>query len=123
LEAGFNDRAAASFTDPNDLGFCALALGRLRDNRGDREGTLGAYNVSLESFRQTGERLWEGTTLNNIAVVYDAQGRYEAALSTYEAALAVFHEVGDRAGEGTTLTNIGLVYRAQRWQRRNAHQN
>ena len=60
-----------------------------------------------------GDRAGEGTTLNNIAVVYDNQGRYQEALETYEQALAILREVGDRAGEGTTLNNIAHVYDRQ----------
>ena len=40
LEAGFNGRATATFTDPNDLGICALALGILRNNSDDKEASL-----------------------------------------------------------------------------------
>ena len=60
-----------------------------------------------------GDRAGEGTTLNNIGLVYDNQGNYGEALSYYEESLAIRREVGDRAGEGTTLSNIGLVYGEQ----------
>ncbi|MEJ5312377.1 MAG: tetratricopeptide repeat protein, partial [Anaerolineae bacterium] len=60
--------------------------------------------------REVGDRAGEGTTLNNIGLVYNALGERRRALETYEAALAIRREVGDRAGEGTTLNNIGWIY-------------
>ena len=56
LEAGFNARTTTTFSDPNDLGYCAIILGWLRDVEGDSEGALEAYYVSLDIFQQTGER-------------------------------------------------------------------
>jgi Tfp pilus assembly protein PilF len=49
-------------------------------------------------------RAGEGTTLNNIGLVYHRQGNYSEALRVYEQALAIH-----RAGEGTTLNNIGVA--------------
>ena len=114
LEAGFNGRAAATFTDPNDLGICGAALGLLRDNRGDREGALEAYTVSLEIFRQTGEHSLEGITLNNIASVYHARGNYETALFIFKEALVIHRKTGNLAEEAAVLNNIAGVYDAQR---------
>ena len=54
-----------------------------------------------------GDRSVEGTTLNNIGVIYKARGQMEEALDTFQQALAIRREVGDRSGEGTTLNNIG----------------
>jgi tetratricopeptide (TPR) repeat protein len=113
LEAGFADRENADFTDPDDLGLCALALGLLRDNTGNFEGALEAYTVSLDVFQSTGNKPYEGTTLNNIGAVYDAQGYFSEALEVYQRALSIRLEISDRAGEATTISNIGSVYRDQ----------
>jgi len=113
LEAGFAARDRVTFTNPDDLGMCALALGRLRDDIGDPDGALGAYAVALEVFQTSKNRWFEGTTLNNVGAVYHHQGRYGEALAVLQQALAIRRQVGDRAGEGATLNNIGEVHRAQ----------
>ena len=59
LEAGFAGRDSADFTDPDDLGACALVLGILRYNNGDLDGALEAYNVALDVYRSTGNRGFE----------------------------------------------------------------
>ena len=56
-----------------------------------------------------GDRAGEGTTLNNIGVVYRGQERYAEALQVLQQALAIRREVGDRTGEGLTMHNIGKV--------------
>ena len=80
---------------------------------------LDTYQQALVIRREVGDRSGEGTTLNNIGVIYDARGQMDEALDYYQQALAIRREVGDRSGEGTTLNNIGEVYaRAARWTRR-----
>jgi CHAT domain-containing protein/tetratricopeptide (TPR) repeat protein len=113
LEAGFIGRDQATFANPDDLGTCALILGRLRDDTGNPSGALEAYAVALEIFIGSGSRGFEGMTLNNIGAVHHAQGQYTEALEYYQRALAIQREVDDRAMAGTMLNNIGLVYDAQ----------
>jgi CHAT domain-containing protein len=60
--------------------------------------------------KEVGNKAGEGTTLNNIGLVYDGLGEYAQALKYYEQALVIRKEVGDKAGEGTTLSNIGGAY-------------
>jgi len=74
---------------------------------------LEAYQQALAITREVGDRAGEGTTLNNIGVVYAKQGRYVEALESLQRALAIHREVGNRPMEGTTLNNIGNVYKAQ----------
>jgi CHAT domain-containing protein/Flp pilus assembly protein TadD len=75
------------------------------------------FKEALETFqkvlvirREIGDRSREGTTLNNIGVVYTILGQYPKALEFYQQALAIDKELGDCAGEGTTLNSIGGVY-------------
>jgi tetratricopeptide (TPR) repeat protein len=63
----------------------------------------------------------EGTTLNNIATIYQAQGDYTIALTYLTNSLAICQEIGDKAGEGTTLNNISQIYDAQRLCSRLVH--
>jgi tetratricopeptide (TPR) repeat protein len=110
LEAGFAGRERVTFASLDDLGMCALALGGLRDDIGDPDGALGAYAVALEVFQTSKNHWFEGTTLNNIGLVYGSQGHYPEALEYYQQALAILREMGDRATEGAILSNIGQIY-------------
>ncbi len=114
LEAAFASRAGVSFSHPDELGKCALALGSLRSGISDSVGALEAFEVALRVFRGSDNRGLEGSTLNNMGLVYYAQGRYGEALTHYQQALAIAREVGDRPGEGTTLANLGAVYQRQK---------
>ncbi|MEA5464586.1 CHAT domain-containing protein [Leptothoe sp. PORK10 BA2] len=73
--------------------------------------SLAKLEQALLLYQEIGDRSGEGTTLNNIGLVYDNLGQYPQALDYYNQALAIFRDIGDRSGEGTTLNNIGLVYR------------
>jgi tetratricopeptide (TPR) repeat protein len=68
---------------------------------------LDFYQDALAIRQEIGDRLGEGSTLNNIGAVYDNLGQYEVALNFYQDALAIWQEIGNRAGEGATLNNIG----------------
>jgi tetratricopeptide (TPR) repeat protein len=74
---------------------------------------LQKFQAALVCYQKVSNRVREGTTLNNIGAVYEAQRRYAEALESFQQALVIFREVGHRAGEGITLNNIGEVYRAQ----------
>jgi CHAT domain-containing protein/tetratricopeptide (TPR) repeat protein len=113
LEAGFAGREEATFGDPADLGQCALDLGALRNQTGDRTSALEAYAVALRAFRNSSDRRLEGITLNDIGGVYADQKRHAKALDYYQHALAILREVDDRANEGRTLNNISEVYSRQ----------
>ncbi len=113
LEAGFAGREGVTFANPDDLGRCALALGLVRANTGNGNGALEAYSVAVAAFRASGNRQFEGATLNNIGDLNRSIGRYAEALEVYEGALAIWRDVGNRTGEGTTLNGKGAVYVAQ----------
>lgn len=110
LEAGFANREQATFTDPEDLGKCALVLGLLRDNSGARPEALEAYAVALEVFRESGNRGYEGDAHNNIGFVYRAMGEHALALEHYQQARDLFHAASDSASEANALNGIGAVY-------------
>ena len=48
----------------------------------------------------------EGTTLNNIGLVYQAQGRYAEALNQFQEALVIAQEIGLAELEKAVLANI-----------------
>jgi tetratricopeptide (TPR) repeat protein len=74
--------------------------------RGQYDQALHNYQQALVITREVGNRAGEGTTLNNIGLVYDALGQYDQALETYQQALVIHREVGNRAGEKAVIANI-----------------
>ncbi|MCL4298821.1 MAG: tetratricopeptide repeat protein [Anaerolineae bacterium] len=113
LEAGIAHREQATFANSDDLGFCALALGWLRDGKGNRSGALEAYQIALDIFQTSGNREFEGITLKNIGEIYRTQAQYSEALASYQHALAIYQELGDRTEEGVARAGIGAIYEAQ----------
>ncbi|MFQ5585927.1 MAG: tetratricopeptide repeat protein [Thermodesulfobacteriota bacterium] len=72
---------------------------------------LESYLKALAASRRGHDRKNEGTTLNNIGLVYRSWDRYDEAIKHYEESLAICRGVGDRAGEAITSCNIvGSVY-------------
>jgi CHAT domain-containing protein len=75
------------------------------------------YSAALEKFQQglalakkIDYKLAEGSTLNNIGLIYDSLGQYPKALEYYQQSLVISKAIGDKSGEGTVLNNIGGVY-------------
>ncbi|MGC8659586.1 MAG: CHAT domain-containing protein, partial [Desulfomonilaceae bacterium] len=52
----------------------------------------------------------EGTSLNNIGLIYTFWGQYPKALEYLGKSLAIRQKIGDLKGEGDTLGNLGIVY-------------
>ncbi|MGB3514889.1 MAG: CHAT domain-containing protein [Elainellaceae cyanobacterium] len=104
----------APFTEANRLlqqGIQQFNVSQFREALQSLQQALDLYrNPDVQSTFPQESRRGEGTTLNNIGLMYDNLGRYEQALAAYEQALAIRTEVGDRAREGTTLSNIAGVY-------------
>ncbi|MCH9697694.1 MAG: tetratricopeptide repeat protein, partial [Gammaproteobacteria bacterium] len=63
--------------------------------------------------QEIGDKLEEGTTLNNISQIFSARGDYETTLDYLKQSLAIQQEIGDKLGEGTTLNNISGIFSAR----------
>jgi tetratricopeptide (TPR) repeat protein len=70
---------------------------------GDYTTALTYLTNSLAIYQEIGDKAGEGTTLNNISQIYDAQGDYTTALTHLTNSLAIRQEIGDKAGESSTL--------------------
>jgi CHAT domain-containing protein/Tfp pilus assembly protein PilF len=68
---------------------------------------------ALAISQEIGDRIGEGTMLNNIGEIYRYLGQYPLALDYLQQALPIRQEVDDRVGEATTLNNLGLVHHSQ----------
>ena len=72
--------------------------------------TLTIYEQALDPLHPS-----TATTLNNLALLYDAQGKYEQAEPLYQRALAIFEQaVGpDHPSTATSLSNLAALYQSQ----------
>ena len=64
------------------------------------------FQPALVIKREVGNRAMEGTTLNNIGLVYQAQGRYPEALNQFQQALVIAQEISLAELERAVLANI-----------------
>lgn len=74
---------------------------------------LDSLQQALASCRKAGDRSGEGTTLNNISLIYHYRGEYDIALKYLEESLQIGREIGDRSTQCVTLNNIGQIYDAR----------
>jgi len=88
-------------------------LGIIFNLFGQLDFALEFYKKSLADNIKRGDRLGEGTSLNNLATTAHAQGDYDSALHYLQQSLKIMQEIGDRDGEGATLNNISQIHDAQ----------
>jgi CHAT domain-containing protein/tetratricopeptide (TPR) repeat protein len=82
--------------------------------QGNSQAALVAFQRAIALFRQLGDRLGKGTTLNNIGEVYRSLGQYSRALEYYQQALTIARDIKHRSSQATALNNIGLIYASLR---------
>jgi tetratricopeptide (TPR) repeat protein len=71
---------------------------------------LGQLRRALTTFRETGDRIGEGMTLNNLGSVYRRMGRYQEALDCYPPAITIAMETDDRDAEANARNCLGILY-------------
>jgi len=78
------------------------------------QAALGFYDEALAAYQRAlpivPNKKNEGTTLNNISLIFKARGDYDTALKYLKQSLAIRREIGDKSGEGRTLSNISGIY-------------
>ena len=102
----------AALEDKPKEALALAALGRIRDDLGEKQKALEFYNQTLTLVRALNDREGEATILSNIGSVYDDLGQKQQALDYYNQALPLKRAADDKPGEAATLNNIGLVYKA-----------
>ena len=68
------------------------------------------HEKALAIAMEIGIRAGEGTSYENLGVVFCFVGEYQKAKKYQEKALAIRIEIGDRAGEGRIYGNLGAVF-------------
>ncbi len=72
------------------------------------------YYLKLEKLQiETGDKVGEGRTLNNISQLYHFKGDYDTALDFLKRSLTIRQEIGDNRGEGDTLNNISQIFKVK----------
>jgi len=69
--------------------------------------------TSLTICQEIGDKAGEGTILNNISQIYQAQGDYTTALTYLTDSLTICREIDYKTGEAVALNNISQIYKAQ----------
>jgi len=110
LEAGFAHRSEVVFPNPNDLGYCAMAFGRIHIDRGEYIEAIDIYQVSREIFVKSGDKEDELTSLETIAHMYINLKQYEFAIEYAQQALKISRELNDYRSEFQQLLVIGDSY-------------
>jgi tetratricopeptide (TPR) repeat protein len=80
---------------------------------GQMDSAFESLATVLELSKIQGEKIWEGTALNNIGHIFFDRGDYDSALNYLKQSLSICKETGDKRGEGTTLNNISAIYYAR----------
>lgn len=124
MTLGISDAVAVKVSQKSELEATRLY------QQGVKQFQLGQFREALESFQQVlaiykeiGNRVGEGQTLNSIGIVYANLGQYSQALEFLKQALVIHRDFGDspsgdsyasHVSQAKTLHYIGQVYRLQR---------
>ncbi len=87
-----------------------ISSGLICDQLGEMQKSLDFYLRGLQLSRESGNREYEGASLNNLGNGYKTLGEYQQAIFYLEQALRIDREIGDRQGEGIVLNNLGSCH-------------
>ena len=82
-------------------------LANLRFEAGDYRQAAEQHRQAANQFRHLGASLYEGRTLNGLALALRALGQYDEVGIIHERCLAIARQFQDRYGEWTHLVNLG----------------
>jgi tetratricopeptide (TPR) repeat protein len=98
---------------PQQVAFHLNELGVVYSNLGQSQRALKAYQDSLVTYSEIGDKEGGSISLNNLATIAIQQGDFPKALDYLQRSLKIILELGDRKVEGTTLNNLSQVYQEQ----------
>ena len=76
---------------------------------GDLEEAERRSEAAIESFRITGNRLYESYALSRLSTIYTRQRMFDDALDAAESSLSVRQELNDPHGVGSSMINIAQI--------------
>ncbi len=85
-------------------------LGDARQQLGETEQAIGAYNLALDSAREQQNSAEEAQILLRLGYAQLDDARAQAAIASWEAALTLFKEQNKRDLEGRVLGGLGTAY-------------
>ncbi|HWW76494.1 MAG TPA: tetratricopeptide repeat protein, partial [Pyrinomonadaceae bacterium] len=108
------DRALALVEDLGDAGRrvradCLKSLGMAYHMLGLFEQAEEFKGMSLDIFRELGDRRYVGNLLNSLGETARLRGDFRAAFGRYSEALQIAREIGNRNGEILYLSNLGAA--------------
>lgn len=87
-----------------------VSSGLVCEQMSEIQNALNFYLQGLSLAREIGNRQYEGSALNNLAVNYNMLGDYETATNYLNQAIALQRETGNKRGEAVNLNNFGTTY-------------
>ncbi|MFT3743167.1 MAG: CHAT domain-containing protein [Pyrinomonadaceae bacterium] len=87
-----------------------ITTGLLYEQLGEVQRSLDYYLSGLALAREVGNRQYQGSAINNLAVGYLTLGEYETSVSYLTQALALQTESGNRRGQGVVFNNLGTAH-------------
>jgi CHAT domain-containing protein len=87
-----------------------IAEGGAVYDKSEYAAALKKWQEGLALAREIDYKDGEGTTLNNIGLVYRSLGQYLKALEYYQQSLMISKAISNKYGEIITLNNIGFIY-------------
>lgn len=91
------------------LAYANSGLGSVYQSTGKLEEALKYHNLSLEIWRQMGDKQGVGYALNNIAITHYHAGNNKDAMIANKEALDITREIGDQKGTSQAYMNIAMV--------------
>lgn len=87
-----------------------ITTGLISEQLGEIQNALDFYQRGLAKSREIGNRQYEGSALNNLAVGYNAVGEYQAAITYLDQAVSLHRESNNRRAEAISLNNLGMSH-------------
>ncbi|HTB32901.1 MAG TPA: adenylate/guanylate cyclase domain-containing protein, partial [Bacteroidia bacterium] len=85
-------------------------VGKIADEQGDYTEALKNLQLSLELYKETGNKRGVCRAYLNIANIYESEGNYPQAIASNLDVLKISEDMGYKSGQGQALLDIGSIY-------------
>jgi len=101
---------ATAQTDPKAEADRLFQQGIAQFKRSHLREALRSWQQSLKLYRQLGDQLGEGGSLDALGLAYHSLGDYGKAIEFHQQSLAIARKIGSQQGEAVSLGNLGAIY-------------